>query len=231
MRPLVWSTIKRQRVAVAAVGALAAALLTTVGAAGAPAAPPPGKQIAALKRQVTGLKAQVKSLKAENARLRAQVAALSPEAISRQLAQTKAALDKYQSVDQAKADGYAQASPCEAIAADPHGESSHAGGMGFHFVSQAAMADGKLDPAKPEILNYAPGPNGLQLVAAEYFKPDADQNLATDDDRPTLFGRAFDGPMAGHAPPMPRHYDLHVWLWKRNPSGMFAPWNPDVRCG
>jgi hypothetical protein len=102
--------------------------------------------------------------------------------------------------------------------------------MGFHFVSGAAMGDGRLDPARPEILNYAPGPTGLQLVAAEYFKPDADQNLATDDDRPSLFGRAFDGPMPGHAPGMPIHYDLHVWFWKRNPTGMFAIWNPDVRC-
>jgi hypothetical protein len=23
---------------------------------------------------------------------------------------------------------------------------------------------------------------------------------------------------------------LHVWLWKHNPSGMFADWNPNVTC-
>ena len=34
--------------------------------------------------------------------------------------------------------------------------------------------------------------------------------------------------MLGHAPGMPIHYDLHVWLQKRNPSGMFAQWNPEV---
>jgi hypothetical protein len=103
--------------------------------------------------------------------------------------------------------------------------------MGFHYVSGAAMADGKIDPARPEILLYAPGASGLQLIGVEYFKPDADQNLSTDDDRPLLFGRAFDGPMLGYAPGMPRHYDLHVWLWKRNPAGVFAVWNPDVSCG
>ena len=37
----------------------------------------------------------------------------------------------------------------------------------------------------------------------------------------------FDGPMLGHEPGMPIHYDLHAWLWKQNPSGMFARWNPD----
>jgi hypothetical protein len=26
------------------------------------------------------------------------------------------------------------------------------------------------------------------------------------------------------------HYDLHVWLWKSNPAGMFSPTNPDVKC-
>jgi hypothetical protein len=100
--------------------------------------------------------------------------------------------------------------------------------MGFHYVSGAALADGKLDPARPEILLYAPGPSGPVLIGAEYFKPDADQDLQTDNDRPTLFGRAFDGPMLGHTPTMPKHYDLHGWFFTRNPSGMFAVWNPDV---
>ena len=51
--------------------------------------------------------------------------------------------------------------------------------------------------------------------------------------RPTLFGRQMDGPMEGHAPIMPaelHHWDLHVWLWKDNPAGMFTPTNPAVRC-
>ena len=28
----------------------------------------------------------------------------------------------------------------------------------------------------------------------------------------------------------PIRYDLHVWLQKRNPSGVFAQWNPEVSC-
>jgi hypothetical protein len=27
------------------------------------------------------------------------------------------------------------------------------------------------------------------------------------------------------------HYDLHVWLFKPNPHGLFSPTNPDVKCG
>ena len=52
-------------------------------------------------------------------------------------------------------------------------------------------------------------------------------------ERPELFGRPFDGPMEGHEPLLPRelhHYDLHAWLWKDNPEGMFSPVNPDVTC-
>jgi hypothetical protein len=36
--------------------------------------------------------------------------------------------------------------------------------------------------------------------------------------------------MDGHGPGMPVHYDLHVWLFKKNPRGMFAEFNPRVAC-
>ena len=222
---------RRHLIALVAVAALAATPTlsatasegTGVGASPtALAAEPTHKQIARLKRQVKALKRQVARLRAENSRLRARVEALSPTGIARQLDRVRGATARYQSVDQARADGYAQASPCE---------SSPQGGMGFHYVNGPAVQDPALDPMKPEVLLYAPAPGGgLTLVGVEYLKADADQNLNTDDDRPTLFGRAFDGPILGHAPGMPIHYDLHVWLHKRNPTGIFAQWNPDVRC-
>jgi hypothetical protein len=39
--------------------------------------------------------------------------------------------------------------------------------------------------------------------------------------------------MDGHEPIMPaslRHYDLHVWLWKDNPKGMFTSTNAALKC-
>jgi hypothetical protein len=45
-----------------------------------------------------------------------------------------------------------------------------------------------------------------------------------------LLGQPFDGPMPGHGPDMPIHYDLHVWTHKANPAGVFAPFNPKVSC-
>ena len=106
------------------------------------------------------------------------------------------------------------------------------GGMGIHYANQALSDDGNaLDPLRPEVLVYQIGENGEpRLGALEYFTVDADQDLATDDDRPSLFGVPFDGPMLGHTPGMPIHYDLHVWLYKPNPAGIFAAWNPRVHC-
>jgi hypothetical protein len=34
----------------------------------------------------------------------------------------------------------------------------------------------------------------------------------------------------GHAPGMPVHYDLHVWLGRTNPDGLFAVPNPSISC-
>jgi len=31
-------------------------------------------------------------------------------------------------------------------------------------------------------------------------------------------------------PPGPAFYLMHAWVWKPNPAGMFADWNPEVTC-
>jgi len=109
-------------------------------------------------------------------------------------------------------------------------------GMGFHYVKPALAGDPTVDPTLPEVLVYAPAAGGaVRLAALEFFRADADQNLRTDDDRPTLFGHPFNGPMPGHPmppglPPMPIHYDLHVWLYQSNPSGELSTTNPEVDC-
>lgn len=157
------------------------------------------------------------------------VRAAAPQSAAQLERRVKAALSRYQSVDAAKAAGYAMASPCEFTPTSP-GASWWSGAMGVHFVNNQLLQQ-PLNPLKPAILVYLPtAGGGFKLVAAEYFKADADQNVKTDSDRPALFGRSFDGPMLGHAPGMPIHYDLHVWLWQHNPAGIFAPYNPDASC-
>ena len=108
--------------------------------------------------------------------------------------------------------------------------SSPAGAMGYHYVNPSLLGQ-PIDIRRPAILVYQPdGDGGVMLVAAEYFKADADQNLATDGDRPMLLGTPFDGPMPGHEPGMPIHYDLHVWVWQHNPTGMLHQFNPSGTC-
>jgi hypothetical protein len=139
------------------------------------------------------------------------------------LRRARVATRKFRDVKVARAAGYAATGEC---AQDPK-----YGGMGIHYANPDLVADGKLDVTKPEILVYQPMPGGrLRLGAVEYFQADADQDLHTDTDRPYLFGLPFDGPMLGHEPGMPIHYDLHVWLYRHNPAGMFAAWNPRVHC-
>jgi hypothetical protein len=139
------------------------------------------------------------------------------------LRQVRKATRAFRDVNAARAAGYQAAPDC---AADPK-----YGGMGIHYANAKLIADGKLDPLHPEVLVYQPGPRGqLTLGALEYFQVDRDQDLDTNDDRPSLFGVPFDGPMLGHEPGMPKHYDLHVWLYKHNPAGLFAAFNPRVQC-
>ncbi len=102
------------------------------------------------------------------------------------------------------------------------------GAMGVHFLNAANIGP-KLDPAKPQVLIYEPVGDKLVLTAAEWLMPvEAAGGVA-----PTIFGQTLNGPMDGHEPIMPaslRHYDLHVWMWKNNPRGMFVSTNSAVRC-
>ena len=132
------------------------------------------------------------------------------------VAQVRQAIAPFRDVDAAVAAGYLPVGGCE---------SSPEGGMGVHYLNPAHGAPGPVDPAKPAILLYAPDDDGrLQLLGAEYWQPAVGQPT------PTLAGEPFDGPMPGHGPGMPVHYDLHVWTEVANPSGVFAPWNPKVVC-
>ena len=104
---------------------------------------------------------------------------------------------------------------------------SPAGVMGHHYTNPD-LVDGKVKKNRPEVLLYQPtGPDGaLRLAAVEYLVP---ADLAKD--HPDLKGVPFEGPMPGHGPGMPVHYDLHVWLFQSNPNGPYATWNPTGTCG
>jgi len=156
----------------------------------------------------------------------AQALELPPE-----LQKVRAALEKYHDPYVAVRDGYFSTLGCVGYPkpGGPGRVPYAVGGMGIHFLNPRLIGPVP-DPMRPPILLYAPDGNKLRLVGAEWFIP-----LATGiKERPQLFGHAFDGPMEGHEPLLPQelhHYDLHVWLWRANPSGLFSPTNPNVKCG
>ena len=155
----------------------------------------------------------------------AQDVSLPPE-----LQEVRAGLEKYQDVIVAVHDGYLSTIGCiEYPKGMVEGAMSYpAGGMGVHLINLNFISP-ELDPTKPQVLIYEPHGDELRLVAAEWFMP----LPVAGETRPSIFGQDLGGPMEGHEPLMPpgmHHYDLHVWLWKSNPAGVFSPTNPAIKC-
>ena len=140
------------------------------------------------------------------------------------------ALDKYKDPVAAVRDGYYSTVGCVDFPAGgtEHGSMEYKpGAMGVHFINMALVGP-KLDSTKPQVLLYEPVGDKLVLTGAEWFVPTEVSKTP-----PTILGHQLMGPMEGHAPIMPaelHHWDLHVWLWKDNPNGMFSATNSAVKC-
>ena len=95
------------------------------------------------------------------------------------------------------------------------------GGMGVHYL-RADLLDASLDITTPEALVYELDNNGeiIGLVAHEYIVP---VDAWTESKPPILFGRRL------HQHPVLPLFVLHTWIWKDNPAGVFADFNPKVR--
>src|SRR3954453_3206427 len=70
--------------------------------------------------------------------------------------------ERFKDVAVAEAEGYTLQFGCVS--------GPDAGAMGLHYVNFPLVADGIIDPTKPEIVIYEPLPNGkLQLVGADFL--------------------------------------------------------------
>lgn len=143
------------------------------------------------------------------------------------LAAAKAATAQFHRLDVALSHGYGILHDAAGIACiDKPG----AGGMGVHYVNGDLVGDGKVNATTPEALVYAPEPDGrMRLVALEYvvFQDAWD---ATHSAPPSLFGQEFTLVPEPNRYGLPPFYELHAWVWKHNPSGVFADFNPRVSC-
>ena len=132
------------------------------------------------------------------------------------LATANLAAAAYQDVEVAEAAGYASTLVELGCHQDPA-----RGGMGVHYLD-ASLMDGEVSATAPEALVYELDAAGdiAGLVAHEYIVPvDAWAGNAP----PRLFGQAFT-----RHPVLPL-WKLHAWIWKDNPAGTFADYNPKVR--
>jgi hypothetical protein len=127
----------------------------------------------------------------------------------------RAATARFARLDSAVAVGYPHDSP-ECYANGP------AGAMGYHHVNRGYV-DAQLDLEKPEILLYERHPDGrYTLSAVEFIIPY--RLWPADSAAPVLLGvhlKRYDDL---------RIWSVHMWVWKENPSGLFADWNPTVQC-
>ena len=139
---------------------------------------------------------------------------LTPE-----MAALKAKMERYKDPYNAVHDGYFSTVGCVQY---PDG------GMGVHFLNPALVGPVP-DPMNPQVLMYEPDGDSLRLAGVEWLIP-----VATGvQGRPQVFGQPFEGPMEGHEPLLPKelvHYDLHLWLFKENPLGLFHHSNSDIDC-
>ena len=164
------------------------------------------------------------------------------------LAAVRAASAKYQDVNKAIADGYTTDGKC--MSAPMIGYPRSAGAMGLHYVRKDLIgitpgAPGErvtgtgtyTDFLRPSMLVYEPQPGGgVKLVAVENLVFQSAWEAAGHSGAPKFHGRNYvllkDDPKTAvdEAHKYEPHYELHIWLYRRNPSGMFAEFNPQVSC-
>ena len=135
------------------------------------------------------------------------------EAVDRDIMTIRFATAKFKTTEAAEAAGYKRVTDCV--------QHQPAGAMGYHFQNNALL-DTTLDLEHPEVLVYEKMPDGtFQLNGVEFLVP---ISAWTSTEPPRIMGQALT-----KADPI-GFWFLHVWTWKPSPSGLFAAWNPDVKC-
>lgn len=165
------------------------------------------------------------------------------------LDEVRRATDRFRDVNAALADGYVRDpfNMCETAAM--MGRPAALGAMGIHFFrpdllgisappSPRITGSGThTDFRKPSILIYEPQADGsLELVAVENLVFADAWKAAGHSTPPSFHGVSYDS-MADdpttaldEAHMFAPHFDRHVWIYRGNPNGMFAPLNPRVTC-
>ena len=126
-----------------------------------------------------------------------------------ELAKLRKAVARYHNIKHALEDGYTL---------EFTGYRSH---MGFHYL-KPALLDDQFELERPEVLMYAPAPNGkLRFVGVEYA------TLIPNMNNPPAAPAGFTGDADVWAINTEFNvWTLHVWVGLHNPHGIFASHNP-----
>jgi hypothetical protein len=145
------------------------------------------------------------------------------------LSAARDATARFRSLEKAGRAGYAQP-PAPAPLHECIASFDNTGAMGFHYIN-GGLLDADVDVAHPEVLVYAPDRHGKRrLVALEYVVFQDAWIGKHGKTTPELFGQMFMPVGFPNRYQIPAFFALHVWLYKENPSGLFAPFNPRVSC-
>lgn len=165
------------------------------------------------------------------------------------LEQVRAATERFRDVKVALAEGYVRDPTDTCETAEMMGRAPSLGAMGIHFFRPDLLGiagppnprvDGTgtyTDFLKPAILIYEPQADGsLELVAVENLVFQKSWHEAGNEGPPTFHGVPYDTMSDDPATPVDEahmfepHYDRHVWIYRENPNGVFAQFNPNVNC-
>jgi hypothetical protein len=165
------------------------------------------------------------------------------------LTAVRAATARFRDVRVAVAEGYLRDPMNLCDTAEMMGRPASWGAMGIHYFRPDLLGitgppnprvDGTgthTDFTKPSILIYEPQRDGsLRLVAVEnlvFIKAwEEAGNTAPPSFQGVPYDRMEDDPATAidEAHMFEPHYDRHVWLYRENPRGIFAQFNPSVSC-
>jgi len=135
-------------------------------------------------------------------------------------AASRTAAEGYYRLEDALAAGYEPLFDCT--------DAGVQGAMGQHYINKAYALDGKLEVSRPDVLMYEPQADGsMHLVALEYI---VFRSQWKGKEAPVMLGHKMQLKRKVGTHDVDPFYELHVWHWRDNPSGLTADYNPTVTC-
>jgi hypothetical protein len=165
------------------------------------------------------------------------------------LKDVRAATERFRDVNVALKEGYVRDPGNMCDDAEMMGKPAALGVMGVHYFRPDLLGiTGPPSPrvngtgthtdfTKPAVLIYEPqADETMQLVAVENLVFIKSWEAAGNKAPPSFQGKVYDTMIDDPATAVDEahnfepHYDRHVWIYRDNPNGVFAQYNPKVTC-